>query len=335
MQNRLNHLPKELNLIKNLKNVLQRHHPRTIVALGDDAFVFKSFSQNTVVAQDLLVEDVHFKRSYSSPSDLGHKSLAVNLSDFAAMGAIPHFAHVSLALPSDISEEWLLSFYSGMTTLADQHRVEIVGGDLSLSPGPVMIDVNVIGEVANPFTRHGAQEGDCLAVTGSLGTSHAGMLALQQELYIYAEATQKHLRPIPRLDVCTILNKHSLDAETIHAMMDCSDGLINDLIHMTRELKLGVEISEAELPIASDTHQLARSLKQSPLDWALWGGEDYELLLAVPKSRKNELKYIFESENRDLLFIGSFNASGKISLQKNDGSTQNIDEFKGWSHFHD
>ncbi|MBK9323673.1 MAG: thiamine-phosphate kinase [Bdellovibrionaceae bacterium] len=333
MQNKLNRLPKELNLVKNLKKVLKRHHPRTVVPLGDDAFVFKSFSEKTVVAQDLLIEDVHFKRSYSNSADLGHKSLAVNLSDFAAMGAKPHFVHVSLALPNDISEDWLLSYYSGMTSLADSYQVEVVGGDLSLSPGPIMIDVNVIGEVAHPITRHGAQDGDWLAVTGSLGTSHAGMLALQKELYIYAEATQKHLRPNPRLDVAAILNKHNLNTETVHAMMDCSDGLVNDLFHLTREFELGVELTEAEIPISSDARHLAASLKQSPIDWALWGGEDYELLLAIPPNKKDELKYIFENANLDLLFIGKFNTTGSLALQKIDGSLESIKEFQGWSHF--
>lgn len=333
MQNKLLHTPKELNLIENLKKVLARHHPRTLVPLGDDAFVFKSFSENTVIAQDIMVEEVHFKRAYFSAADLGHKSLAVNLSDLAAMGAQPHFVHVSLALPKDFSEEWVLSFYSGMTALADQYQVEIVGGDLSLSPGPLIIDVNVVGEVAEPFTRKNVQAGDWLAVTGPLGVSHAGMLALQKELYIYAEATQKHLRPQPRLDVARLLRQHQVNSESLHAMMDCSDGLVNDLLHLTRGLELGVELIEKDLPIESDVQGLALSLKQKALDWALWGGEDYELLLAIPAHKKDEMKYIFESGNLDLFLIGRFNESGKITLKNTEGISQQLTEFKGWSHF--
>ncbi|MBC7370369.1 MAG: thiamine-phosphate kinase [Bdellovibrionaceae bacterium] len=325
-------MQREFNLIENLKKLLARNHPRTVVPLGDDGFVFKSFNENTAVAQDLMIEDVHFKSSYFSARDLGYKSLAVNLSDLAAMGARPHFAHVSLAVPKNIEEKWLLDFYAGMTELADQHKVEIVGGDLSLSPGPIMIDVNIIGEVGLPYTRHGVQSGDLLAVTGPLGVSHAGMLALQKELYIYAEATQKHLRPKPRLDVSATLRKHQVTEKTLHAMMDCSDGLISDLHRLTRNLELGIDLKLADIPTESDAEGFALSLHQKVQDWVLWGGEDYELLLAFPADKKDELKYIFESEDLDLFIIGKFNKSGKICLIDEDGHEEELKEFKGWSH---
>ncbi|MGZ3747019.1 MAG: thiamine-phosphate kinase [Pseudobdellovibrionaceae bacterium] len=325
--------PRELNLIQKIKKLVRRNHPGTLVELGDDAFVFKSFTQNTAINQDMLVENVHFKTSYFSPSDLGYKALAVNLSDLAAMGAKPHFAQVSLALPQDVTEEWILDFYSGMLSLADQFEMEIVGGDLGLSPGPIMIDVSTVGEVREAFRRSGAQSGDWLAVTGPLGLSYTGQLALEKELYIYAEATQKHLRPKPRLDVATLLSQHNLSHETIHALMDCSDGLVNDLLHLTRNGELGIELQTADIPVDSDTEGLALSLNQKPLDWALWGGEDYELLLAFPTNKKDELKYIFESADLDLFLIGKFNDSGKISLRNLQDEIEEIKEFKGWSHF--
>lgn len=325
--------PREHNLIQKLKKLVSRHHPNALVPLGDDAFVFKNFAENTVIAQDMMIENVHFKTNYFSPGDLGYKALAVNLSDLAAMGARPHFAQVSLALPKDVSEDWILSFYSGMLDLADQYKMEIVGGDLSRSPGPIIVDVSVVGECKEPFTRNGVQEGDWLAVTGPLGLSHTGRLALEKELYIYAEAMQKHLRPKPRLDVTTLLKQHQVGPAMVHGMMDCSDGLINDLLHLTRHGALGVELNESELPIDSDTLGMASSLQQRALDWALWGGEDYELLLAFPKAKKDELKYIFESADLDLFFIGQFNDTGKITLRNQQGEIEEITEFKGWSHF--
>ncbi|WP_413288585.1 thiamine-phosphate kinase [Bdellovibrio sp. HCB337] len=325
--------PREHNLIQKLKKLVSRHHSNTLVPLGDDAFVFKNFTENTVVAQDMMIEDVHFKTSYFSPTDLGYKALAVNLSDLAAMGALPHFAQVSLGLPKDVSEDWILSFYSGMLDLADQYQMEIVGGDLCRSPGPVIVDVSVIGEVKDAFTRNGVQDGDWLAVTGPLGLSHTGRLALEKELYIYAEAMQKHLRPKPRLDVVQILKQHQVTPQTVHGLMDCSDGLINDLLHLTRRGVLGVELNVPEIPIDSDTLGMAASLQQKALDWALWGGEDYELLLAFPKNKKDELKYIFESADLDLFFIGQFNDTGKITLKNQQGEIEEITEFKGWSHF--
>lgn len=325
--------PREHSLIQKLTKLVNRQHPRTLVALGDDAFVFKSFRENTVIAQDMMVENVHFKRGYFSPSDLGYKALAVNLSDLAAMGARPHFAQVSLAIPKDIPDEWVLGFYAGMLQLADQHQIEIVGGDLSLSPGPIMVDVSVVGEVSEAYTRSGAMAGDWLAVTGPLGLSQAGRLALEKELYIYAEATQKHLRPRPRLDVARLLRQHQVTRTELHALMDCSDGLLNDILHLTRQGELGVELDEAELPIDSDTTSLALSLGQKPLDWALWGGEDFELLLSFPTQKKDELKYIFESADLDLFLIGKFNGTGKITLKKTSAEVEEIREFKGWSHF--
>lgn len=329
--------PREHNLIQKLKKLLERRHPRTVIPLGDDAFVFKSFTANTAIAQDLMIENVHFKTSYFSASDVGYKALAVNLSDLAAMGAQAHFAQISLAVPQDISEEWFWGFYRGVLSLADPYHIEIVGGDLSRSPGPIMVDVSVIGEVQTPFSRSGAQEGDCLAVTGPLGLSHTGRLALEKELYIYAEATQKHLRPKPRMDVAALLRQHHMTPETLHAMMDCSDGLINDLLHLTHfgnvPSPLGVELLESEIPIDSDTHGLASSLHQSALDWAFWGGEDYELLMAFPPHKKDEMKYIFESADLDLFLIGHFNDSGKITLKSRNGMIKEVREFRGWSHF--
>jgi thiamine-monophosphate kinase len=211
--------------------------------------------------------------------------------------------------------------------------MEIVGGDLNQSPGPVVIDVSLVGEVSQSFRRSGAQAGDWLAVTGPLGLSHTGRMALEKELYIYAEATQKHLRPQPRMDVVTLLRQHQLTSKTIHALMDCSDGLINDLLHLTRNCELGVELKEEDLPLASDTEALARSLNKKPLDWALWGGEDYELLMAFPPNKKDEMKYIFESADLDLFLIGKFNDSGKITLATHHGKVEEIMEFKGWTHF--
>lgn len=325
--------PRELTLVKKIQELVRRHHPRTVVGLGDDGFVYQSFAEKTVIAQDMMIEDVHFTRRSFSPADLGYKSLAVNLSDLAAMGARPHFAQVSLALPADIDDNWVMQFYAGLLSLADPFRVEVVGGDLTRSPGPIVVDVSVVGEATQTFSRHGARPGDELAVTNPLGLSHTGRLALEKELYIYAAATQQHLRPKPRLDVSEALHRHKIGPQQLHAVMDCSDGLINDLLNMTQGLKLGVLLDEKEFPIDSDTAAMALSLHQNPVDWFLWGGEDYELLLAIPPSKKEEMKSIFEAEDLDLFWIGKFNDSGQIDLKTRSGECNTIDEFKGWSHF--
>ncbi|MES3036911.1 MAG: thiamine-phosphate kinase, partial [Bdellovibrionota bacterium] len=160
--------------------MIRRDHPKTIVPVGDDGFVYQSFSANTAIVQDMSIEGVHFRRNWSSPEDIGWKCLAVNLSDLASLGAKPNFAQVSLAVPKNTKDEDILGFYRGMLKLADQWKMEIVGGDLCSSPGPWIVDVSCIGEVSHPLGRSRAESGDEVYVTGSLGLSSLGLSLLQK-----------------------------------------------------------------------------------------------------------------------------------------------------------
>ena len=267
----------------------------------------------------MMVEDVHFRLDFSSAFDLGHKALAVNLSDLAAMGATPHFAQVSLALPEELTHSWLDEFYQGMTTLGDRFNVEIVGGDLSTSPRGVVVDVSVYGSCEVPLTRKNAQVGDLLLASGPLGLSATGLTALTEDRKAdFPEAVTRHLRPEPRLDLLADLQKNT---NRIHALMDCSDGLVNDALILSRE-KLGIHFFFFFFPLHDETHRMATLRKAH--EYALWGGEDYELLIAVSANDR----HFFPNWSE----VGQFTQSPGAYLLHGDAKEE-IPSFKGWKHF--
>jgi thiamine-monophosphate kinase len=312
--------PKEWSLIQNIHYRVHRQNQHTIVPMGDDAYVFKNYPGYSVICQDMLVEDIHFKTDYFSAYDLGYKSLAVNFSDVAAMAARPHLVQVSLALPKDISNSWIDDFYLGMTQLADQFNCEIVGGDLCGSTEKIVIDVSVHGSTDSPISRKGAVPGDFILGSGNLGLSQTGMLALQKRKAHFEEASLKHLRPHPRLDlVPELLTKKNM----IKALMDCSDGLINDVLQLS-PAQCGFHIFADSLPIHPETGRMAIEMGLPVEDFALWGGEDFELLIAVePKNLEH-----FKTWN----LVGQFTQEPQAILSYSDHKKE-ITEFKGWQHF--
>lgn len=311
--------PKEWQVLKNISSRVQRHNPHTVVPLGDDAFVFKNFPGLSVIAQDMMVEDVHFRLDYASAFDLGHKALAVNLSDLAAMGAKPHFAQVSLALPKELTNSWLDEFYQGMTALGDRLGVEVAGGDLCLSPRGLVIDVSVYGSCEVPLTRQHVKPGDILLCSGPLGLSMTGLTALGEDRKAdFPEAVARHLRPEPRLDLVDDLQKH---AKHIHGLMDCSDGLINDSLILSRQA-MGIHLFPDNFPLHDETQRMATLRKA--YEYALWGGEDYELLMAISP----EQRHFFPNWSE----VGQFTQSPGVYLVHGDGKEE-ISSFKGWKHF--
>lgn len=312
--------PMEWSLIDKINFRVHREDANTVVPLGDDAFVFKNFPGYSVICQDMLMEDIHFDLSYFSAEDLGFKALAVNLSDIAAMGARPHYAQVSLALPERLTSSWLDDFYSSMSGLADEYGCRIVGGDLCGSKTGLVIDVSIHGSCETPLTRHGTKPGDLLLSSGPLGLSHTGLLALKNNLSGYEVAKRKHRRPSPRLDMQPLLQ---IKNKYVHGLIDCSDGLINDALRLCRD-NLGFHIFAENLPLHEDTNKLALQLGTSPEDFALWGGEDYELLMTIDPDRYNEFS--------DWHLIGQVTSEPGVFLTGADHKTE-ISEFRGWQHF--
>ena len=284
----------EFGLIAHLHRQLKTR-AGTRTGIGDDAAVLEALA-HPIVTVDALVEGVHFRRDWTSARALGAKSMAVNLSDLAAMGARPIAAFVALAVPRDCSSEWISELYIGMETLAARHDFTIAGGDMTAAPG-VFISVTLVGDLmleaaGRPVTRSGARVGDAVCVTGDLGDSAAGLSLLQNadapggspgdsglDGPARAYLLGRHLEPAPRLERMRELLARDRDA--VHAALDLSDGLAGDARHIARASGVDIEIYAEQLPISAACARAARALNQSATNWALSGGEDYELCLCL------------------------------------------------------
>jgi len=296
----------EFEFIKSLRqlasNRKQSASPSTqpsllVQGIGDDAAIIReSAGRNTLVTSDLLVEDIDFHRDTTTPTYLGHKALAVSLSDIAAMGARPRWALVSFGIPNDLwNSNFLDEFYEGFFALADRYGVELIGGDVSRSPHKIVVDSTVLGQCENDraIRRRGAKPGDQVFVTGSLGGSAAGLRLLERGARLPAKypasentdpdshtANQlflRHLRPEPRVGWGLVLGQETLAT----AMIDISDGLSSDIHHLCAESKVGARLESASIPFDPHVVEICGRRALDPLLLALHGGEDFELLFTV------------------------------------------------------
>jgi len=253
------------------------------VGIGDDCAVLEPTPGAPLLATtDLLIEDIHFRRTYATPADIGWKAFAVNLSDIASMGGRPRWALVALACPGTTEVSEVEAFYAAAWTLADEHQVAVVGGDTSASPNGWIVNVTLLGEALHPpLLRSTARVGDVVAVTGPLGRSAAGLAMLSAsappsglEPGDVDDVTGAHLRPVPRVREGQWLAA----AGGVTAMIDLSDGLVTDLAHLAEESAVGARINLARLPLSASVRRVATACGGDPLAWATSGGEDYELL---------------------------------------------------------
>jgi thiamine-monophosphate kinase len=275
----------EFGLIEHLHTRLQTRD-KVLLGIGDDAAILSSL-QTPVITCDGLVEHVHFRRDWTSPRDLGYKALAVNVSDVAAMGARPIAAFVTLALDKTTETPWVEELYAGMEEAAQEFNFTVAGGDTVKSLQHILLSITLVGEVSpirQPLRRDGACSGDVLLVTGNLGDSAAGLALLQNEGAVLNEADTRYLlsrhhRPTPRLrEIEAALN---IAPEAITAALDLSDGLAGDAAHIARRSQVSLEIDVAALPISPACRRAAVVLQSNSHEWALRGGEDYELLLCI------------------------------------------------------
>jgi len=254
------------------------------LGIGDDAAWVEHPRGSSLITADLLIEGIHFDLNWTSLADLGHKSLAVNLSDIAAMGGIPAYVVLSLGIPANFDSEQVDELYRGINRLARKQRVSVIGGDTNIADA-LLISVCVIGDPINhPIRRSGAQVGDDIYVTGTLGDAALGLELLRQKRHRHRRAAgqllQRHHRPTPRLAAGALLAKRKL----AKAMIDISDGLIQDLGHICTASHVGALIYQDKLPLSRAYRALAG---KANLRFALSGGEDYELLFcASPRHRK-------------------------------------------------
>ncbi len=263
-------------------------------SIGDDAAVLEPSAGTLLVATtDLLVENVHFRRRWAEPADIGWKAIAVNVSDVAAMGATPRWALVALACPDAAGRDEVEAFYEGALAVCDAYGVVIVGGDTSASPTGWTVNVTLLGEAVAPLLRSTARPGDVIAVTGSLGRAAAGLAILERDQAppgvppaALAELTEAHLRPRPRVAE----GRWLAAAGGVTAMMDLSDGIATDLTRLVGESGTGATVDLHRLPVADATREVAAALDHDPTAWATGGGEDYELLLACERGAFERLR---------------------------------------------
>lgn len=283
----------EFTKISSIKKVLPPASSRVHVGIGDDAALVEPPRHALALCSDALVEGVHFDLSFVSARDLGHKALTACLSDIAAMNARPLYALLSIALPKETPEEFLEEFYQGAGLLTKSLGVDIVGGDLTSSPNGIFIDVVCVGECEKKILRSGAKPGDLVAVSGTPGASAAGLAALLgqkkgalQNASLFPELISAHLRPRPRFDLLSALNS---TPHLCTAMIDISDGISSELHHIARASGVGFEVWAANIPLHPQAVQLAEQTGESALDWALSGGEDYELLVTLDSDLLNKM----------------------------------------------
>ncbi len=264
-----------------------------VIGIGDDAaVVVPTRNAQTVLTTDAQVEGVHFQRRFSSAADIGYRALAVNLSDLAAMGARPRWALLSLALPSDLLVEDVDGIVTGVVEMAVTHAVAIVGGNLTRSPGPLMVDITAVGEVAprRALTRSGGRPGDELYVSGTIGGAAAGLemlTAIPADSRYDGECIARYRRPEPHVRLGLAI----AHAKAARAAIDLSDGLADAVRQLAEASGCGVEIDAAALPINQAARRWWDAAGRDPVEAALAGGDDYELLFAIPRGFGGRLRH--------------------------------------------
>ena len=291
----------EFGLIDHLTKNIELQNASTIVGVGDDGAVIDHFGKQTVITTDLLIEGVHFDLVYTPLKHLGYKSVMVNLSDVYAMNATPTHITVSIGFSNRFSVEALDDFYEGVYAACATYGVDLIGGDTSSSQKGFIISVSALGEVLPEkiVRRSTAKPGDLICCSGDLGSAYVGLLFLEREKKIYLESPQvqpdlegekyvisKLLKPEARKDVIEFFEEKNIIPT---AMMDISDGLSSDLLHICSQSGVGCRLYEEKIPIAEEMRNAAYKFEIDPTACALSGGEDYELLFTLGQSEYDKL----------------------------------------------
>jgi thiamine-monophosphate kinase len=330
----------EFGLIRRIADLLPSPDSGVVVGIGDDVAVLNAAGPDYLLATcDAQVENVHFVLGNITPYQLGKKTVAVNVSDIAAMGGTPAWALVSLVVPNDTHVEFVDELYRGMREQLQEAGAAIVGGNISNIRAEMVIDFFLLGRVARDgvVLRSGARAGDLVMVTGTLGDSRAGLeIGRRPDLEVTAASRdhvrEKHFTPLPRLREGQALAATG----KVHAMADVSDGLVSDLRHICRASRVGAEIRSEDLPISREAREVAGASGVDASKWALTGGEDYELLFTVAPEHALEVQGILEETiGTKAHVIGRVvdEARGIQILMPGGERVSCSDEFAGWDHF--
>lgn len=329
----------EFGLIDHLTKNIELQNASSIVGVGDDGAVIDHFGKQTVISTDLLVEGVHFDLIYTPLKHLGYKSVIANISDIYAMNATPTQLVISLGLSNRFSVESVDELYEGIYAACEKYGVDLVGGDTTSSQKGLIISITAIGEVT-PDTfvkRSTAQKGDLICVSGDLGASYIGLLFLEREKKIYLESpgvqpdlegeayvVGRLLKPEARKDIIEFLAAQKIQPTS---MMDISDGLSSEILHICKQSELGCVLYEEKIPIAEATKQAAFKFELDPTACALSGGEDYELLFTIPQSEYDKLVL-----NEQISVIGYMTDAEQGAKLFTKGGSKYPITAQGWNH---
>ena len=310
----------ERQIIERIRGKAGRLGARAGLGIGDDCAVLRlPAGHETLVTTDFSLEGVHFRREWHPSDSVGHRCLARGLSDIAAMGGIPRAAFLSLALPEDLPQSWVDGFVGGLLKLAKRYSVVLAGGDTAQSPDGVLADIVVLGSVpaGKAILRSGAAPGDLIYVTGSLGAAIGDLQQLRAGKKLRPVAHRKHFYPEPRIAVGQVLREKKLAS----AMLDISDGLSTDLSHICEESGVGAAIYAEALPVAP-------GLGRNALEFALHGGDEYELLFTAGPQRRIPKQIAGVAITQ----IGEIVGRKQMKLARRDGSSVPL-VASGWEHF--
>ena len=330
----------EFGLINHLTKNFEIQNSSTILSIGDDAAVIDHFGKQSVITTDLLLEGVHFDLSYTPLKHLGYKSVIVNLSDVYAMNAIPTQITVSIGISNRFSVEALDEFYEGVYAACEKYNVDLVGGDTSSSAKGFIISVTAIGEAnaEDIVKRSTAQKGDLICVSGNVGGAFLGLTLLEREKRIFQENPNiqpdlenedyivgRLLKPEARKDIIEFFAANDIKPTS---MMDVSDGISSEVLHLCRQSNLGCVIYEDKLPIEPRARQAAFKFGLDPTVCALNGGEDYELIFTLKQEDYDKITL-----NEEIAVIGYMADAeeGKKFITKG-GNSHNINA-QGWNAF--
>ena len=330
----------EFGLINKLTKDIEIKHESTHFGIGDDAAIINNGKLETVISTDMLIEGVHFDMVFTPLKHLGYKAVTVNISDICAMNAVPKQILVSIGMSSKYTVEAIEEIYNGIKHAAKVYDLDIIGGDITTNPSGLALSITAIGEAKKEelVYRNGAKENDLIVVSGDLGGAYMGLNVLQREKEVWNAnpniqpdldghdyTLERQLKPEARVDIITLLKKEGVKPTS---MIDISDRLASEIIHLCNQSKKGCQLFENKIPIDTSTHKTAVDFNINPSTCALNGGEDYELLFTVDLKEYDKIK-----ANKKLTVIGHItNKESGINLITNGEQSIPI-KAQGWNHF--
>lgn len=330
----------EFGLIERIRGKFPLSHPQSVTGIGDDAAAISSGDELTLIASDMLVEGIHFDLTYMPIAHLGYKAVAVNVSDIAAMNGKASQILVNIALSNRFSVEAVDALYDGIRAACSNYKIDLVGGDTTSSTSGLIISITAIGSVAKNKVayRSGAKENDIICVTGDLGAAFTGLQVLEREKQVFLANPEmqpglekydyivgRQLKPEARTEIIYDLEEAGVVPTS---MIDVSDGLASELLHISKESKVGVRIYEEKIPIDQLAYETAVEFKLDPVTCALNGGEDYELLFTINKSDQDKIK-----NHPDIHMIGYVHPRSDQNVMVTKSGNVIPLKAQGWDHF--